>query len=73
MTSMRKLERTADAASAKYREVMADLLTVSLTEHPDYPSDETIRLRRRAGAYRVQADAASRALEVAIDSREGVL
>lgn len=73
MTSMRKLERAADAADLKYREAMADLLALSLNERIDQPSDETLRLRRRAGAYRVQADAASRALEVAITSREGVL
>lgn len=74
-SKLNKLERACDAAYERYVEVAADAAMLNLdvqargiSRHEE-PA-ELGKLRRRAGAYRAQWMAASRALETAIIRRE---
>jgi hypothetical protein len=69
MSSIRKMTRIEHVAHEKYISVCAQLISVETSLRAagvDTNTDETVgRLRRRAGAYRVQWDAALRRIEEA--------
>lgn len=75
MASMRKIEQAEQAAYAAYVAAAADLIALQaqVESSPNVTvADlaEVSRLRRRAGAYRAQWDAASRRLEETATARE---
>ncbi len=76
MTKQRKIMQAVDVAYQRYVHVTAELIARQLEEEAngaprDIPfSDEVDRLRRRAGAYRVQWEAAERRAEEAQDRED---
>lgn len=70
MASQRKIMNTANTAYERYRAACAELLALQLEEQANGATElspEASALRRRAGAYRVQWEAAERRAEQAQD------
>lgn len=62
MSSIRKIQSAAETAGQRYRDAVIDAQLAHIAESPD-----AARLSRRAGAYRIQMEAAERRADEALE------